>query len=58
VRIRTQAMRSRTLTKAALIRTPLAKPTLWLNKLFNIMGWTTDPSEDPEAIRHIASVRR
>ena len=58
VRIRRQAMRSRTLMNAALIRTPLAKPTLRLNKLFNMMGWTTDPSEDPVEMRLIASVRR
>ena len=52
------AIRSKPRHVPALARTPFAKPIDPCIKLFNIMGCSTPPRDDPDAAIAIASVRR
>ena len=52
------ASRSMPAISPALARTELPKPRDELRVLLSIMGWTTAPTDEPEATIAIASTRR
>jgi hypothetical protein len=56
-RIRKQARTRRPLMSAALALTELPKPLLVCSVLLSMMGWITEPNEEPDATTDMAIAR-